>query len=681
MARRFVIKSNPSADVLRLTINYDEELNTQQHAAATAGRGPVLVVAGAGTGKTRTLVYRVAYLVETGTPPEQIILLTFTRRASREMISRASMLLDGRCQNVRGGTFHSFCLSILRQFAPEIGFPNSFTIMDSADSAEVVDIVRSGLNIQKSRRRFPRKRTIQSIISGVRNRDVTIQEYVESKYPQFVEYIDIFGDISDEYGRYKRRHGLMDYDDLLLHCLGLLNEHEDIRRRVAGRCRHVLVDEYQDTNQTQAALVRAFSSEHGNIMVVGDDAQSIYQFRGADFRNILSFPQQFPNTITLKLEHNYRSTQRILDLANHVIANARHKFEKKLFTDKEGGELPVLVQAPDNRFESRFVTQQILELREAGIPLNQIAVLFRNGFNSYDLEVELNRCGIPFVKYGGMKLSEAAHIKDVLAHLKVLENPLDSVSWNRILQLLEGVGPKTAHSIIEWMESGAGHRFQLDETRFSPRYIESLRSLFDVLRRALNETKSITEQLERIVKYYEPILKRVHYDDHPKRLQDLEHFIGIAESFPDRAALLSSLALDPIELTAIDTEPIQEDEPPLILSTIHSAKGLEFDTVFLIHALDGILPSAYSVDDIDALDEELRLLYVAITRAAARLFISYPTLQYRRYEGQYFASPSRFLDNIPSSLLDEGSIVEEAVPLLNEAKNDVVVETEGEYQG
>ncbi|GMQ82018.1 MAG: ATP-dependent helicase [Rhodothermia bacterium] len=677
MTRRFVIKSDPARDVLKLTINYGEELNTQQHSAATAGRGPVLVVAGAGTGKTRTLVYRVAYLVETGTPPEQIVLLTFTRRASREMISRASILLDGRCQNVRGGTFHSFCLSILRQHAPKIGFPNNFTIMDSTDSADVVDVVRSGLSIKKTRRRLPRKRTIQSIISGVRNRDTTIQEYVELKYPQFVEYIDVFVDISDEYARYKRSHGLMDYDDLLLHSLFLLEEHEDIRKRVAGRCRHVLVDEYQDTNQTQAALVRAFSSEHGNIMVVGDDAQSIYQFRGADFRNILSFPQQFPQTVTLKLEHNYRSTQRILDLANHVIATARHKFEKKLFTDKEGGELPVLVQAADNRFESRFVTQQILELRENGIPLNQIAVLFRNGFNSYDLEVELNRCGIPFVKYGGMKLSEAAHIKDVLAHLKVLENPLDSVSWNRILQLLEGVGPKTAHRIIEWTESGAHDAFQLDETRFSPRYIESLRALFDVLRRVLDEKRSITKQLERIVAYYEPILKRVHYDDHPKRLQDLEHFIGIAESFPDRATLLSSLALDPIELTAIDTEPIQDDEPPLILSTIHSAKGLEFDTVFLIHALDGILPSAYSVDDSDALDEELRLLYVAVTRAAVRLFISYPTLQYRRYEGRFFASPSRFLDNIPASLLDEGSIVEEAAPLSNES----TIETEEEFQG
>lgn len=677
MARRFVIKLDPERDAPTLTINYEEALNSQQYAAVTAGGGPVLVVAGAGTGKTRTLVYRVAYLVETGTPPEQIVLLTFTRRASHEMISRASMLLDGRCQHVRGGTFHSFCLGILRQYAPRIGFPNNFTIMDSSDAADVVDVVRTGLNIRKNRRRFPRKRTIQSIISGVRNRDTTLQEYVEAKFPQFVEYIEVIGDINDGYSRYKRSHGLMDYDDLLLHCLFLLEEHEDVRKRVAGGCRHVLVDEYQDTNLSQAALVRAFSSEHTNIMVVGDDAQSIYQFRGADFRNILSFPLQFSKTLTLKLEHNYRSTQRILDLANHVISNARYKFEKKLFTEKVGGELPVLVQAADNRFESRFVAQQILEIRENGLPLNQMAVLFRNGFNSYDLEVELNRCGIPFVKYGGMKLSEAAHIKDVLAHLKVLENPLDAVSWNRILQLLEGVGPKTAQRIIEWMESGPGEAFELDEARFSPRYIDSVRGLFDVLRRVLNEKGSITEQVERIVAYYEPILKRVHYDDHPKRLQDLEHFIGIAESFPDRATLLSSLALDPIELTAIDTDPVQDDEPPLVLSTIHSAKGLEFDTVFLIHALDGILPSSYSVDDSDALDEELRLLYVAVTRAATRLFISYPTLQYRRYEGQYFASPSRFLENIPANLLDEGSIVEEAVSVVE----GTPAETEEEIQG
>lgn len=670
MVRRFVIKSEPVAAQSRLTIKYDEALNRQQLTAATAGAGPVLVVAGAGTGKTRTLVYRVAYLVETGTPPEEIVLLTFTRRAAREMISRASVLLDGRCQRVRGGTFHSFCLAILRQHATEIGYPNNFTILDSSDSADVVDIVRSGFRIRMDRRRFPRKRTIQSIISAVRNRDTTLKETIENRYPQFIQFIDVLGEISEAYARYKREHGLMDYDDLLIHTLFLLDENEDVRDHVAGRCRHVLVDEYQDTNQSQAALVRAFSSVHRNVTVVGDDAQSIYRFRGADFRNILSFPSQYSQTKTLKLEHNYRSTQRILDLANHVISKARHKFKKELFTEKEGGELPVLVQAPDPKFESRFVAQMILELREQGTPLNQIAVLFRNGFNSFDLEVELNRCGIPFVKYGGMKLSEAAHVKDVLAHLKVLENARDSVSWNRILQLLEGIGPKTAHRLIEWMESAGAESFKLDESRISPRYIELLKVLFGLLRGLLAGESTLTEQLEKIVSYYEPILKRIHYEDYPKRLQDLEHFIGLAESFSDRATLLSSMALDPIELTAIDTEPLQDDEPPLILSTIHSAKGLEFNTVFLIHALDGIIPSAYSVGDPEALDEELRLLYVAVTRAAERLFISYPMVQYRRFDGQYFATPSRFLDNIPTELLDEGSIVEESKTFVENSRKE-----------
>ncbi|NNE34327.1 MAG: ATP-dependent helicase, partial [Rhodothermales bacterium] len=609
-------------------------------------------------------VYRVAYLVETGTLPEEIVLLTFTRRAAREMLSRASILLDGRCQRVRGGTFHSFCLNILHQYASRIGYPNNFTILDSSDAADVVDIVRSGLKIRVDKRRFPRKRTIQSIISGVRNRDVSLQEFLEARYPQFIQFEDALGDISDHYGRYKREHGLLDYDDLLIQCLFLLEENEDVRLQVAGKCRYVLVDEYQDTNKVQAELVRIFSSVHGNTMVVGDDAQSIYRFRGADFRNILNFPRQVAKTKTLKLEHNYRSTQRILDLANHVISKARHKFEKELFTERVGGELPVLVQAPNPRFESRFVAQMILDLREEGTPLNQIAVLFRNGFNSYDLEVELNRRGIPFVKYGGMKLSEAAHIKDVLAHLKVLENPRDSVSWNRILQLLEGVGPKTAHRLIQWIEAAGSESFELDESRFSPRYIESLKILFSLLRGLLASELPLAAQVEQIVAYYEPILKRVHYEDFPKRLQDLEHFIGLTESFSDRGNLLSSMALDPIELTAIDVEPLQDDEPPLILSTIHSAKGLEFNTVFLIHALEGVLPSAYSVADPEALDEELRLLYVAVTRAAENLFISYPSVQYRRFDGQYFASPSRFLENIPSALLEEGSVVEESATML-----------------
>jgi len=660
MARRFILKSDTHAVERKLTIDYAGELNPQQYAAATAQGGPVLVIAGAGTGKTRTLVYRVAYLVETGMPPEQITLLTFTRRAAREMLTRAATLLDGRCNRVQGGTFHSFCAGILRTYGPRIGFPNNFSILDAADASDVLDVLRTAGGYHKSGKRFPRKKTLLNLFSTVVNRGQTLAEVLEEKYPQFVDYEEPLQDMMQAYGWYKKAHALMDYDDLLLRTLELFDTDDGVRRRVAGQCRHVLVDEYQDTNRLQAALVRQFASVHGNVMVVGDDAQSIYRFRGADFRNIFAFPDQFPGTLMLKLEHNYRSTQPILDLANHVLTHARQKYEKTLFTEKSTGERPALIPAPDNRYESRFVCQVLLELREEGVPLNRMAALFRSGFNSYDLEVELNRRNIPFVKYGGLKLSEAAHVKDVLAYLKVVDNPSDAIAWNRILQLIEGVGPKTAQDLIEWITSGDEDPFTLQERPYGKRYIASLKALFEMLRAVRKPKATMTAQVEGIVRYYEPILRRKYYEDHPKRSQDLEHFVALADGFSTRNELLSSLALDPIELTALDVDPLNDDEAPFILSTIHSAKGLEFHTVFLIHALEGVLPSAYSMKDEDALDEELRLLYVAVTRAEENLFVSYPTVQYRRFEGDYLSSPSRFIADVPERLLEPCSLVEEA---------------------
>ena len=659
MARRFVLKSDNQAVQRQLSIDYAGALNAQQYAAATAPGGPVLVIAGAGTGKTRTLVYRVAYLVETGTPPEQIVLLTFTRRSAREMLARATALLDGRCSRVQGGTFHSFCLGLLRRYASRIGFSSNFTILDAADAADVVDVLRTVMGLHKAGKRFPRKKTIQAMFSAVANQGRPLQELLEARYPQFLEYAAELHDLMQRYGRYKQQHGLMDYDDLLGRTLDLFAQDEAVRWHVAAQCRHVLVDEYQDTNHQQAALVRQFASVHGNVMAVGDDAQSIYRFRGADFRNIFAFPQLFPETQLLKLEQNYRSTQRILDLANHVITHARQKYDKQLFTEKGAGESPAVVPAPDDRFESRFVCQVVLDMREQGIPLNRMAVLFRSGFNSYDLEVELNRRNIPFVKYGGVKLSEAAHIKDVLAHLKVAENPQDAIAWNRILQLLEGVGPRTAQTLIEWITAAGEEPFVLQERPYAPRYIEALKDLFEMLRAVRKAAVPLIEQVEAVVRYYEPILKRKYYEDYPKRTQDLEQFIGLADSFTDRATFLSSLALDPIELSSLEAEPLEDDESPLVLSTIHSAKGLEFYAVFVIHALEGVLPSSYALKDEAAVDEELRLLYVAVTRAEEQLFITYPMVQYRRFQGDYLSSPSRFIADVPEHLLESWSLVEE----------------------
>ena len=660
MARRFVLKTDNTPAPSRLTIDYAAELNTQQLAAVQAPGGPVLVIAGAGTGKTRTLVYRVAYLVETGTPPEQIVLLTFTRRASREMLARASAVLDGRCNRVRGGTFHSFCLNILRDHAPAIGFSQKFSIMDAADDADVIDVLRTARGLHKSQQRFPRKRTLQSIFSAAVNREMPIEEVLAYQYPQFMGHLDVMTSLQAEYETYKRAHGLMNYDDLLRYTLELLQSSDKVRVQIGTVCRHVLVDEYQDTNRLQAQLVECLASVHNNVMVVGDDAQSIYRFRGADFRNIFAFPEQFAGTQVLKLEQNYRSTQPILDLANHIMKEARQKYDKALFSRREGEELPGLVAAPDDRFESRFVSQMILELREQGIPLNRMAVLFRSSANAFDLEVELGQRDIPYVKYGGMKLSEAAHIKDVISHMRVLENPQDAVAWNRVLQLLPGVGPKTAQELIGWITDASGDPFELENRPFSPRYVEALKALFKVLRPLVNPQKSLTAQLEALVTYYEPLMKKKYFEDYPKRMQDLDHFVALAENVQNRTVFLSSLVLDPIELSALDTNPVDDDEAPLVLSTIHSAKGLEFHTVFLIHALDGILPSGYALKEDAGIDEELRLLYVAITRAEDNLFITYPVLQYRRHQGEFLSNPSRFVEGIPESLLEPWSLIEDS---------------------
>ncbi|MEM9666922.1 MAG: ATP-dependent helicase, partial [Bacteroidota bacterium] len=400
MARRFVLKVDDLA-APTLSIDYRAALNRQQAEAAMAPGGPVLVVAGAGTGKTRTLIYRVAYLVETGVAPEQIVLLTFTRRAAREMLTRAAALLDGRCQQVRGGTFHAFCLFLLRQHASKLGLPASFTILDSSDAADVVDVLRTARGLHKAAKRFPRKRTLYTLFSAATNRGLTLQAVLEADAPHLLEYLDTLLDLQAGYATYKQAHALLDYDDLLRRTLDLFEQHPEVRQAVATGCRHVLVDEYQDTNRLQTALVHQFASVHGNVMAVGDDAQSIYRFRGADPAGIFAFPEQYPGARLIKLEQNYRSTQPILDLANHVINTAARGYRKALVVageDEAPGEVPGVVPAPDSRTEARFVTQVLLQLREEGVPLNRMAILFRSSHNAFDLEVELNRRRIPFVK-------------------------------------------------------------------------------------------------------------------------------------------------------------------------------------------------------------------------------------------------------------------------------------------
>ena len=405
-------------------------------------------------------------------------------------------------------------------------------------------------------------------------------------------------------------------------------------------------------------LTELFSSFHNNVMGVGDDAQSIYSFRGADHKNIMQFPDRFRNTKLIRLERNYRSTQSILDLSNQILDQAEDKFDKKLYTDNEMGELPGLVKAANLNDQSRFLTQMILNLREQGLQLSDIAVLFRNGRDSFDLEVTLNRKNIPFVKYGGQKFTEAAHVKDVLAHVRVLVNPLDTIAWNRVLMLIEGIGPKTAHDLFEWIRNSE-HPFRVDRAGIaSDRYIEQLQVLAKLFSGLNNVKDDVEKVLELIVKYYKSFCKR-RFDDYPKRLKDLETFIDISGTYSTLSKMLEEIALDPIESTAVETEGAKKDESPLVLSTIHSAKGMEWNTVFVMQCLDGIIPSGYSVEDQSKLDEEIRLLYVASTRAKEQLFFTYPVLHRGGY-GDYFTNPSRFLEEIPDELMEPWILLEES---------------------
>lgn len=668
--KRFVLKNEPLRPV-EYAIDYAGLLNEAQLEAVMHDGGPCLVIAGAGTGKTRTLIYRVARLIEAGADPSRILLLTFTRRAAREMLDRASSVLDERCRKVRGGTFHFYCSQLLHQYHDHIGFPKNFTIIDSADAQDILQMLRAELKFDKLKTRFPKKSTLQNIISASVNRQLSLYEVVESGYEQFLSHIERIEALADAYRQYKEQHRVMDFDDLLVRTVELLQD-EEVLGQVRSRHQHVLVDEYQDTNAIQAGLVRLFTPLSGRVMVVGDDAQSIYRFRGADHKNIMRFPDLFEGTKRITLEENYRSTGNILRVANKVLDQAREKYEKKLFTKKDDGELPALVKTADTREQSRFITQMIMNLREQEVGLGDMAVLFRNSRDSFDLEIELNRRKIPFIKYGGQKFSEAAHIKDVLAHLRVVVNPDDALAWNRILTLIEGIGPKTAADFLNWL-SGAQDPYELAASGIvNDKFKAGLLGVSQLLIELKNKDLTPAEALAQIHAYYKPICEK-KFDDHPKRLKDLDAFEAIAVNYRDYGQMLEELALDPIEATAVETIAGREDETPLVLSTIHSAKGLEWEHVFLMQCLDGVIPSGFSVDDPEELDEELRLLYVAVTRAREMLYISYPVLQHSSF-GDVFTKPSRFLSDMDDRLLepwlltDESELPQNELPLPAENK-------------
>jgi DNA helicase II / ATP-dependent DNA helicase PcrA len=642
----------------KLSLDYAAALNPQQLAAVTAADGPSLVIAGAGSGKTRTLIYRVAYLIDKGVDPTSILLLTFTRKAAQEMLQRAGLLIGARSERVAGGTFHSVANMLLRRYGRPIGLEPGFTILDRGDAEDLIALIRNQLGFNEKDKRFPRKGTIAEIFSKCENTLASLEDVLLGEFAHFAEHLSDLDKLRSAYAAAKRQKQLLDYDDLLAKLRELVGTHEPTRQAISQNFRYILVDEYQDTNRLQADLVRKLAATHENVMAVGDDAQSIYAFRGATFRNIMDFPALFPGTKVYKLEENYRSTQPILNLANEIIQGATEKYAKHLFTRKLDGPLPALVQAGGENAQSRFIAQRILELREAGVPLDEVAVLFRSSFHSFDLEIELSRRNLPFVKRGGFKFIETSHVKDLLAHLRVIENPLDAVSWNRLLMLVEGVGPKKAQDLIASFVRSEQPLAALREV--SGRSSRPLKDLAIMLEEA-GRSASLTpaEQVNEVYRYYLPILKE-HYDDYPKRMRDLEHLYTIAERYAGLNDFLADLALEPPDASVADVEAGDRDDERLVLSTIHSAKGLEWQCVFVIWVVDGRFPSAYSFISEEELEEERRLFYVAVTRAKKHLHLTYPVNIYDKATGAILSKPSRFLDAVPSSMLDTWALIEES---------------------
>ena len=636
-------------------ICYENELNPAQLEAACFTNGALLVIAGAGSGKTRTLIYRVARLVENGVPPDAILLLTFTKKSAAHMLDRAASLLDDRCARVSGGTFHSFANAMLRRYAPGVGLPHDFTIIDRTDSESIMGLIRKELKISSDRHhRFPGNRTLINLFNRAVNKDISVEETVANAYPHLSRFLDSIILMGQNYEAHKRKHFFLDYDDLLIYFRNLLRDNAEVSERIQSRYSHIMVDEYQDTNKIQAEIVFLLAEKSGNIMVVGDDSQSIYGFRGAKIKNMLEFPETFPETKIIRLEENYRSNQPILDLTNTVIEQVTEKFSKTLFTRKTGGLKPVLAAMQDESSQSRYVVEKIKDLLANGSSPNSISVLFRAGFHSYDLEMELNKNRLSFVKAGGFKFVETAHIKDFMAYLRVMVNPLDRISWHRILLLLDKIGPKTAQKIYESVENENAGLWGIRSVTLKSSGAPGFEELKELLLSATEtETIYIPEIGERILNYYVGILKN-KYDDYPKRTKDLEQLLAIMERYDDLKQFLSDMALEPPNSSGSNGKMAKDeaDQNSLCLSTIHSAKGLEWQHVFIIWALDGRFPSMRSIDDENELEEELRLMYVAATRAKENLFITYPMRAYDRASGLVLDRPSRFLDAVPDYILE-----------------------------
>lgn len=642
------------------------DLNPAQREAVTHGEGPLLIIAGAGTGKTTTLAHRVAHHIAEGVDPRRILLLTFTRRAAQEMTRRVEGILrrlreaeaeakgaapgatpHSGVEGVWSGTFHAVGTRLLRIHGPSMGLDPAFTILDRGDSEDLMGAVRAQLGLARTDRRFPQKGTCMDIYSRCVNAQRPPADVLKSAFPWCAEHEEDLKRLFAEYVERKIGSGVLDYDDILLYWLGLLEE-PGTAAEVRKRFDRVLVDEYQDTNALQARIVRLLRPEGDGVTVVGDDAQSIYSFRAADVRNILDFPSLFPGTTVRPLEQNYRSSQPVLDATNLLIAESAERHEKRLWTAREGGEQPAVVTCHDEDEQSDFVVRRVLELRESGVLLKHQAVLFRAAHHSLPLELELQRRNIPYRKYGGLKFLETAHVKDLTSVLRLAENPRDPAAGMRVLTMLPGVGPQTAQRLMETLAAAGGDFAAWGDApcpapSAKPFWSGLVSLLIDLTR---PEGMELAAQVHAVREVYAPLLERRH-DNATARLRDLEQIERLATRFKDRSQMLAELALDPPSWAEDLAGPPVLDEDYLILSTMHSAKGLEWDAVYVIHAADGNIPSDMATGSVEEVEEERRLFYVACTRARDWLYVCFPlryyTSPWNHTDAHGFAQLSRFV--------------------------------------
>jgi DNA helicase-2/ATP-dependent DNA helicase PcrA len=686
MARQYILQRAPSAAGIH--IDYAVELNPQQHAAVTASPGPLLVIAGAGSGKTRTLTYRVAYLLENGVDPRNILLLTFTNKAARQMLDRVANLLPVDASGLWGGTFHSIGNRMLRRHGSALGYSSGFTILDREDQKDLIDTVVSAAGINPKEIRFPKGDVLADIFSFTVNTERSMEELLAEKFPYFLPLIEQIKDVHARYERKKKATNSMDFDDLLEKTLRMLKEHPEIASFYRRQFQFILVDEYQDTNKIQADFIDTLAAEHRNVMVVGDDAQSIYSWRGANFKNILAFPERYPDAQVFKIELNYRSVPEILSVANAAIAPNVEQFKKELSATRQTNELkPAVVALETGADQAQFVAQRILELRDEGIALDEIAVLYRAHYHAVELQLEFSRRGIPYQITSGVRFFEQAHIKDVAAFIRFVANPRDEVAFKRMVKLLPGIGNKSADGLWRDWEKSLG---ALEPAR--PRAEETAGDLailrpgggpaptlaFGERIRALSvgaRSKKSWEQLAFTLEEMAPggvpnppsemissVVEAI-YDDYAKanfsnyelRREDLNQLAAFARQFKDVNEFLSQLAL----ISNVDAEaaPNQTaDTEAVNLSSVHQAKGLEYHTVFVIWLTDGMFPSARSLETREAIEEERRLFYVAITRAKDELYLTYPHLRLNAGYGDMFQRPSRFLKEIPTQLLEDWQV-------------------------